>query len=223
MRKWFLVLAAVGLTAGCAVKHDPPVTDAQIANATYRHPAPPELTLYTMINNQNGSGAHTSLMINASQRVIFDPAGSFRDKAIIARNDVVYGATPYVEDVYTRFHARKTYHVVIQRLQVSPEVAEQALQLALGMGEVGDGQCAASTSQILSQLPGMNVKPTMFPNKLMEQFGQAPLLSTQSLYEYDDEDRFKALRDYDPQKAQESFARLKERKKAEATELAKAE
>lgn len=216
MRKWFLVLAAAAMTAGCAVKKDPPVTDDQIRNATYRHSAPSELTLYTMINNQSGSGAHTSMMINASQRVIFDPAGSFRDKAIVARNDVVYGVTPYVEDVYTRFHARKTYHVVIQRLQVSPEVAEQALQLAQSMGEVPDGNCASSTSQILSQLPGLNIRRTMFPKNLMDQFGQAPLMSTQSLYEYDDEDRFKALREYDPEKAKQSFARIKARKSAEA-------
>ncbi|MEZ5675231.1 hypothetical protein SAMN06265173_10978 [Thalassovita litoralis] len=216
MRKWLLVLAAVSLTAGCAVKQDPPVTDEQIINATYRHDAPPELTLYTMINNQNGSGAHTSLMINASQRVIFDPAGSFRDKAIVARNDVVYGVTPYVEDVYTRFHARKTYHVVIQRLQVTPEVAEQALRLAQGMGEIGDGQCASSTSRLLSQLPGLNIQQTMLPKKLMAQFGDAPLMSSRSLYEYDDEDRFKALREYDPEKAKASFQRIRERDSAKA-------
>lgn len=215
MRKWVLVLAAVGLTAGCAVKHDPPVTDEQIKNATYKHPAPPELTLYTMISNANGSGAHSSLMINASQRVIFDPAGSFRDKAIVARDDVVYGATPYVEDVYTRFHARKTYHVVIQRMQVSPEVAEKALQLAQSYGEVTDGHCAQSTSTILSQLPGLDVKPTYYPKKLMAQFGNKPLLSTQSLYEYDDEDRFKVLREYDPEEARKNFAALKARQAAE--------
>lgn len=214
MRKWFLILAAVSLTAGCAVKHDPPVTDEQIINATYKHKAPAELTLYTMINNSSGAGAHTSLMINASQRVIFDPAGSFRDKAIVARNDVVYGATPYVEDVYTRFHARKTYHVVIQRLQVSPEVAEKALQLAQGMGEVTDGHCAQSTSTILSQLPGLNISPTYYPKKLMNQFGEAPLLSTQSLYEYDDDDKTKALKAYDPVKARENFAQLKAREAA---------
>lgn len=214
MRKWFLVLAAAGLTAGCAVKHDPPVTDQQIVEATYRHSGPPELTLFTMINNQNGSGAHTSLMINASQRVIFDPAGSFRDEKIVARNDVVYGITPYVEDVYTRFHARKTYHVVIQRLSVSPEVAETALRLALGMGEVTDGRCAASTSQILAQLPGLDVTQTMSPKKLMAQFGQAPLISSQSLYEYDDDDKTKALRAYEPVSAKESARRLMERKAA---------
>jgi len=216
MRKWLLILAVAGLTAGCAVKHDPPVSDEQIINATYRHNAPPELTLYTMINNTNGSGAHTSLMINASQRVIFDPAGSFRDKKIVARNDVVYGVTPYVEDVYTRFHARKTFHVVIQRLPVTPEVAEQALRLAQGMGEVTDGRCAASTSEILSQLPGLNITRTMAPKKLMAQFEKAPLSSSRSLYEYDDEDKSKALRAYEPEDAKAVMKRWREQKAAAA-------
>jgi uncharacterized protein YcfL len=211
MRKWFLILAAVGLAAGCSVKHDPPVSDQQIMDATYKHNGPAELTLYTMINNSNGSGAHTSMMINASQRVIFDPAGSFRDKKIVARNDVVYGVTPYVEDVYTRFHARKTFHVVIQRLRVSPEVAEQAMRLAQGMGEVTDGHCAQSTSTILSQLPGLNIKPTYFPKNLMNQFGEAPLMSTQSLYEYDEDDKTRALKAYDPTLARQSYARQRAR------------
>lgn len=216
MRKWFLILAAASLSAGCAVKHDPPVTDEQIANAVYRHNGPNELTLFTMINNQNGSGAHTSLMINASQRVIFDPAGSFRDPKIVARNDVVYGVTPYLEDVYTRFHARQTYHVVIQRMPVSPEVAELALRLAQSQGEVVDGRCAASTSEILAQLPGLNVVPSISPKKVMAQFGQVPTVSTRSLYEYDDEDRFSALRDYDPDAAKASFKRMQDRKQVKA-------
>ncbi|SEP79460.1 hypothetical protein [Thalassovita taeanensis] len=201
MRKLVLTLFALSVTAGCAVKHDPPVTDEAVARSAYRYDGPPELTLFTMVSNSTGSGAHSALMINGSQRVIFDPAGSFRDKAIVARDDVVYNVTPYVEDVYTRFHARKTYHVVVQRLQVSPEVAEQALQLAQGYGEVPDAMCAQSTSAILSQLPGLNVRRTMFPNALSAQFGEVPTVSTRSLYEYDDEDRFKALREYDPVKA----------------------
>ena len=31
-----------------------------------------------MVNRETGTGAHTSLMINASQRVIYDPAGTFQ-------------------------------------------------------------------------------------------------------------------------------------------------
>ena len=35
---------------------------------------------------------------------------------------------------FTRAHARKTHHVVIQDLDVSPEIAERALQLVRANG-----------------------------------------------------------------------------------------
>lgn len=98
-----------------------------ISSASYRHDGPAALTLYTMINNRSGAGAHSSVMINGSQRVIFDPAGTVRLSAVPERGDVLYGITPQVADFYARAHARETYHVVIQEIDVSPEVAEQAL------------------------------------------------------------------------------------------------
>ena len=36
------------------------------------------ISLFTMVNNQNGRGGHSSLLIHASERVIFDPAGRVR-------------------------------------------------------------------------------------------------------------------------------------------------
>ncbi|CUH67223.1 hypothetical protein TG4357_02886 [Thalassovita gelatinovora] len=203
MRGFILALCAVTATAGCVVKKDPPIADDVLAKSIYRHDGPPALTLYTMVNNSNGSGAHSSLMINGSQRVIFDPAGSFRKHGIVARNDVVYNVTPQLQDVYARFHARKTFHVVVQRMEVSPETAEKALQLAMSYGEVPDAMCSQSTSTILSQLPELNIKPTYYPNNLSEQFSQVPTVSTQQLYEYDDEDRFKAFETYDPERVKQ--------------------
>lgn len=201
MRKAVIALAAVSMLAGCVVKQDPPISDEVLAASVYRHDGPPRLTLYTMINNRSGRGAHTSLMINGSQRVIFDPAGSFRKGGIVTRDDVVFNVTPRLADVYTRFHARKTYHVVVQELDVSPEVAEQALQLALSRGEVPDAYCANSTSEILSQLPGFEgISQTWYPKDLSEQFAQFPNATRAELYEYDDGDRFKALAEYDPAK-----------------------
>ncbi|MBR9650750.1 hypothetical protein [Thalassovita aquimarina] len=200
MRGLLLAICALTVTAGCTVKHDPPFPDDVIARSVYKHDGPPALTLYTMVSNSNGSGAHSSLMINGSQRVIFDPAGSFRKHGIVTRNDVVYNVTPGLEDIYTRFHARKTYHVVVQRMEVPAETAEKALNLALNYGEVPDAMCAQSTSSILAQLPGLNIKQTWYPNKLSAQFGEVPRVSTKQLYEYDDADRFKALEAYDPER-----------------------
>ena len=72
-----------------------------------------------MINNNSEAGAHSSIMINApSQRVIFDPAGSVRAKYLVESDDVLYGITPRIEDFYERAHARETYRVRIQRIEV---------------------------------------------------------------------------------------------------------
>lgn len=165
-----------------------------VARAAYVHDAPPSLTLYTMINNRSGSGAHTSLMINASQRVIFDPAGSVRHRTLPERQDVLYGVTPKVERLYARAHARETFHVVIQEVQVPAAVAEKALRLAEANGSVGQARCALETSAILRQLPGFeSISSTWFPNNLAEQFGALPGATTRKLYDDDADDKSGAI------------------------------
>jgi hypothetical protein len=204
-----VVMAMAGLVA-CAPTPPPSqsMPDAEIAAEVYRHDGPPALTLYTMVNNANGSGAHTSLMVNGSQRVIFDPAGSFRHPRIATRNDVIYGVTPMMEDTYTRFHARETFHVIVQRVEVSPEVAEAVLARVLATGPVPRAQCARSTSALLSEVPGFGeaFRTTWFPLQLADQFGRLPGATTERLYEYDDPDRFKALESFDPDRVRASRA-----------------
>lgn len=169
-----------------------------ISSASYRHSGPPALTLYTMINNRSGAGAHTSLMINGSQRVIFDPAGTVRLSAVPERDDVLYGITPSVADFYARAHARETYHVVIQTIEVSPEVAERALRLAIANGPVGSARCTLSTSTILSQLPGFeSVGFTWFPKRLMDGFGALPGVQTARIFEDDDDDKSVAIAEFE--------------------------
>ena len=210
MPRLALALAVmVGLSA-CAPVPEPTqtVTDAELREKIYRHDGPPALTLFTMVNNSNGSGAHTSLMVNGSQRVIFDPAGSFRHPRIATKNDVIYGVTPVMEDTYTRFHARETFHVIVQHVEVPPQVAEDVLARVLAQGPIPRAQCARSTSDLLSDVPGLNgaIRSTWFPNQLAEQFGQLPGATTQRLYEYDDADRFKALEAFDAERVRASQA-----------------
>ncbi|WP_198662694.1 hypothetical protein [Primorskyibacter marinus] len=194
------VMASVLLSA-CGAHQAGNASPEVVSQARYVHSGPPALTLFTMVNNRTGAGGHSSLMINGSQRVIFDPAGTVRHETVPERDDVLYGITPGVADFYTRAHARATHHVVVQRIVVSPEVAERALQLAIANGSVGQAQCALSVSAILRQLPGFQgVKSTWFPVKLSKSFGQVPGVVTERLYEYDDEDKRVALRAYDPQK-----------------------
>nr|WP_286193730.1 hypothetical protein [Tropicibacter sp. R16_0] len=184
---------ALGL-AGCASTRGPQATDTQIAAVSYRDPGPATLTLYTMINNRSGSGAHTSLMINARERIIFDPAGSFRADIVPERNDVLYGITPAVEKAYRASHARSTHHVVVQEIEVTPQQAERAYQLAKQMGPVPGAFCASATSQLLQQVPGFEgIKSGFQPTNLSDQFEQMPGVKTERYYEDDDADLQKGL------------------------------
>jgi hypothetical protein len=180
---------AVLLTlAGCAAAPTgTQATDDQIASVAYRAPGAATLTLITMINNTSGSGAHTALMINGSQRVIFDPAGSFRNDRVMRRADVMYGVSPAVLAAYKGAHSRAAFHMVLQTVEVTPSQAETAMRLAIARGSVASAQCSASTSALLAQVQGFeNIKSSLFPKKLMEQMEQYPGVITERYYEDDE-------------------------------------
>ncbi|MGD9864288.1 MAG: hypothetical protein AB7S99_13850 [Pseudodonghicola sp.] len=187
--------AAVLAVAGCATNRSQPNSDsATIAAATYRDPGPNTLTLYTMVNNRTGAGGHSSLMINASERVIFDPAGSFYADIVPERNDVLFGITPAVERAYRSSHARSTHHVVVQTVEVTPEQAQTAYQLALNAGPVPGAYCANATSNLLKKVPGFEgISPTFYPTKLQAQFDRLPGVRTEELYENDSPNLQEAL------------------------------
>ena len=189
MRNLLCLGAVLAALAGCAAPQQPNADAETLARVAYRHPGPPALTLYTMINNRTGRGGHTSLMINASERVIFDPAGSFYASVVPERDDVIHGITPAVEKAYRGAHARSTYHVVVQRIEVTPEQAQKAYQLAISNGRVPGAFCAQATIGILQQVPGFeSLDRTFYPEKLAEQFGQLPGVVTERYYENDSGD-----------------------------------
>jgi hypothetical protein len=187
--RFLSALVLVLAVAGCAAKQQPNADPAAIAAVSYRDPGPATLTLYTMINNRTGGGAHTSLIINASERVIFDPAGSFKADKVPERDDVLFGITPAVEKAYRGAHARSTFHVVLQRIEVTPQQAEIAYRLALGNGAVAGAFCASATANILRQVPGFEgLKSTLFPAKLADQFGAIPGVVSTKYHEDDSAD-----------------------------------
>jgi hypothetical protein len=193
--KRLLWLCALLLTvAGCASKA-PYADDASIAAASYSDPVPAYLTLYTMVNNRTGAGGHSALLINASERVIFDPAGSFYADIVPERNAVLFGIRPGVEKAYRSAHARSTHHVVSQTVQVTPEQAQIAYQLALKAGRVAGAFCTNATSSLLKSIPGFEDKidVVFYPTKLRDQFAQIPGVQTDTLYEDDDGDLATAL------------------------------
>ena len=186
MRIVGLMLGAMLLVGGCAAPQ-PFASDDTIAAVSFRDEGPRELTLLTMINNRTGAGAHTSLLINASERVLFDPAGSFKATGVPERNDVLFGITPAVEKAYIGAHARETHRVRIQTISVSAQQAEMAYRLALANGPVAGAFCASATGALLRQIPGFeNIRSTFYPVNLSDQFAQIPGVVTTEYREDDD-------------------------------------
>lgn len=166
--------------------------------AAYRHAGPPKLTLFTMKNVQSGNGAHTGLMVNASQRVIFDPAGTFGHETVPERNDVHFGITPRIEEFYISYHARETYFVVRQDLEVSGEAAELALHLVQQAGPVPSAQCTTATARVLRRLPGLgHIRVSLFPDNLKRQFGALSGVTETEFREDDSDDKSLAAAAFD--------------------------
>ncbi len=161
-----------------------------VSRAIYRKPGPNYLTLYTMKNVGSDNGAHSALLINASQRVLFDPAGTFKQDLMPERNDVLFGVSPQLEEYYVSFHARVTYYVVGQKTEVTADVAERALNLALRAGPVPQANCARFTSRLLRQLPGFeSIRQTWDPNRIDEDFAALPGVETRVYRESDEDDK----------------------------------
>ncbi|EBA12055.1 hypothetical protein [Roseobacter sp. CCS2] len=191
-RRKFLIGLPLALSACAAPQVWAP--EDVVARAIHRKPGRNYLTLYTMKRVSTDTGAHSALLINASQRVLFDPAGSFEQEVMPERNDVLFGVTPRLENFYVSFHARSSFYVVGQTVDVSPEIAEQALNLALVSGPVPQANCARVTSRILRQLPGFeSIRQTWGPGRIAEDFGTLPGVTTLEYREDDADDKTLAL------------------------------
>ena len=102
MRFVAIALASALALSGCIKETAHYASDKMVRDVAYVHDGPPRISLYTMVNNESGAGAHSALVINASQRVIFDPAGTIKHDVFVEQDDVLYGATPSVLEFYTR-------------------------------------------------------------------------------------------------------------------------
>ncbi|MFZ1468498.1 MAG: hypothetical protein WAT09_05920 [Paracoccaceae bacterium] len=190
MIRVILVMATLLGLAACGADRtfDP---QEKVDAARYVAGAPTYVTLYTVINDRNNSGAHSGLLINASQRVLFDPAGTFYYPHAPIQNDVHFGMTDAAVAFYLDYHARDTptekFHVVERTLIVSPETAELILRRVQGNGAVSKALCAESISSILRGVPGFESLPsTWFPIKLGDAFGELPGVTTRIVTEEND-------------------------------------
>lgn len=147
--------------------------DEAVARARYVSPEPPSITLFTVVKKTSGEGAHSGIMINGSQRVLFDPAGTWHHPRLPERNDLFFGITPQMKAFYIDYHARETYDVIEQRIYVSPQIAELAIARAQAYGAVPKAFCSNSVSDILRGIPGFESIPrTFFPMRISRAYGQ---------------------------------------------------
>jgi len=170
----FLCLALLLSLAACGAEPKW-ATDAEVARAVYVHDGPPSITLFTVLSNRSNDGAHSGLLINGSQRIMFDPAGTWHHPNLPERNDVHFGMNDKAIAFYIDYHARETFRVVEQTVIVTPAQAEAAIRLALSYGAVPRAMCTRSVSSILRGVPGFEDMPsTWYPAKLMKSFGKRP-------------------------------------------------
>lgn len=171
MRRIFVLLTLLLGLAACAGE-SVWAPDEAVDRARYSSSNAPTLTLFTVINVKSGNGGHSALLVDApSERVLFDPAGSFNHPRLPERNDVIHGMSDPAVDFYIDYHSRTSWRVIKQDLVVPAGVAEQALRLVKENGAVPQAYCANSISNLLRQLPGFDsIRSTMFPENLMKQF-----------------------------------------------------
>lgn len=173
-RRVFLALALPAALAACGADHKW-ASDEAVRQARYVTNEPPSITLFTVIGIPRGEGGHSALMINGSQRVIYDPAGSWEHPAIPERNDVLYGITPNFKNFYIDYHARETFWVAEDTVQVPLAVADAAIRAVEAQGSANKSFCAVNTGQALRKVPGFEGAPTGFsPLKLRQWFLTLP-------------------------------------------------
>lgn len=174
------LLALLGALVLSACGADPTFApQPEVDAARFTSSEPPSITLVTVINDRTGSGAHSGLIINGSERVLFDPAGTFTHPAVPVQHDVHYGITDQVLNFYYDYHTRDSeqeqFYLIEHKIMVPASVAEDLLRRAKAYGSVPKAQCAQSIGTLLRGTPGFESLPTTwFPKKLGEAFAALP-------------------------------------------------
>ena len=192
VRLLLALVATLGLTA-CGA--DPTwAPQEQVDAVRFVSEEPPSITLYTVVNTRTGSGAHSAILVNASERVIFDPAGTWYHPKLPERNDVHFGMTDKAIAFYLDYHTRITYNTIEQKIFVSPEIAELVMAKVKAYGAVPKAMCTQANSAILRGVPGFESMPqTFYPKKLSDAFGRLPGVATRVITDDDADDNHGVL------------------------------
>ncbi|WBU56765.1 hypothetical protein [Paracoccus sediminicola] len=178
LRRILIALALPLFLAACGADNKF-ASDEAVRAVQYRSTEQPSISLMTVIGLNRGEGGHSALLINGSQQIIFDPAGSFEHPRAPERYDVLYGITPEMRNVYIDYHARdlpgERYYVALDTVPVTREVADAAIRAAENNGAVNKAFCAVGVSNVLGSVPGFQGAPGGFsPIRLREWFRTLP-------------------------------------------------
>lgn len=170
--------ACTGVEEGASV--------SRIDSARHVSEAAPYVAVVSMVKRSNNRAAHTALFINASQQVIYDPAGSFDHPEMPERGDILYGANDRLLNYYERYHARSRYFVHVQKLPVSGATAEAMLRRAQAQGPSPKLFCTAHTIDVMKDVAGFEgLSRSFFPEDLRRQIAGYPNVRDRYLYEED--------------------------------------
>jgi hypothetical protein len=174
LRRAFLWLALPLVLAACGADRTYAPAE-EVQRAAFSTGEPPSITLLTVLRKPYDAGAHSALMIDSTQRVIFDPAGTWGHPRVPVQHDVHYGITEQMRKFYIDYHARKSFDVMEQKIYVTPEVAALALRRVQEYGAVPKSFCANATTNVLRGIPGFEGIPgALDPKRVMRAFGKLP-------------------------------------------------
>jgi hypothetical protein len=188
-----LILATVLTLAACGADNNY-ADDATVDKARFSSGNSPTLTLYTVVNNRNNSGGHSSLVFDGRERMLYDPAGTWYHPYAPERYDMHYGMTDRMMTYYLDYHARETFRVIEQKLPVSQATLDLLIARSIAHGAAGKATCANTLSGILQGVPGFeSMGSTWFPNQLAKDFGRLPGVSERVIMDGDPDENSDVL------------------------------
>ncbi|WP_425093142.1 hypothetical protein [Tropicimonas sp. S265A] len=183
MRRLCLSLCAIFLLSACLAEPEW-APEADVQRLAYADGGEASVTLITVIQTEKNEGGHTALLIDGSQRVIWDPAGTWWHPQSPERNDLHYGITPWMEAYYRDYHVRDNFHVVEQKVSVSQATADAIIAAYQANGAVAKANCTRSSSAVINDFAQFSsVRTTWFPKTMMKDFAELPGVITTTYFE----------------------------------------
>jgi len=181
LKAGIVALGCALVLAGCEIYE--PASPEEISRARYVSEEPPSVTLISMVSNRTGRSAHSALLINGSERVLYDPAGTFTHPDLPRRGDIHYGMTPRYLDYYERYHARHSHHVHSQTVYVSRATADQVLANAQARGPTPKLLCNTAVAAVLRPVPPFTgISGSISPEPARRDFAQIPGVAESFVY-----------------------------------------